>query len=392
MFSAANARGDGSPTRAVAPVPSPPPHLALARAAQARARPTVHELRIGVVERLTDDAVVIEFDVPAELRSAFRFTAGQHLTVLWQHDGVELRRSYSLCSPPGSEKLRIAVKRLTGGVFSAFATERARPGDRLRVMTPTGRFIVEPRPGRIGRYVAVAAGSGITPILSMIMALLDGEPASEVTLLYQNRTRATAMFLDQLDRLRSTHPGRLDIRHFWSREAGADGRFWRLDRQHVERVVDELAGERPLTGVHQWLMCGPTELMDTVTDVLLARGVAYDVVRREVFYDPSGTDGDPASDRPSLTSAVTARLGGLDLSFALASRGESVLTAITRIVPEVPYSCQDGVCATCRMKVTAGRVEMDRCSGLDRREQAEGYALACQAHPVTPTVSLDFDV
>jgi ring-1,2-phenylacetyl-CoA epoxidase subunit PaaE len=336
--------------------------------------------------------VAVEFDIPPELRKAFTFKSGQHVTVLWEHDGDELRRSYSICSPAGSEVLRIAVKQLGGGAFSTYANQRARPGDQLRVMTPTGTFVVEPRSDRSARYVAVAAGSGITPILSMIATILDGEPGSEVTLVYQSRSRARTMFFDQLCELRSRHAGRLDIRYFWSREESAGPRHRRLDRPQLEQLVDELAAEAPLSSVQQWLMCGPAELMANLTDVLLARGISYDAVRQEVFHDPAAADGDPGSDRPLLTSNVTVRIDGTDVSFSLSSRGESVLTAMTRLVPDVPFSCQDGVCATCRMKVTVGQVEMDRCSGLDRRERAEGYALACQAHPVTSTVSLDFDV
>ena len=375
--------------------PLPPPHLALARAARERARPAVDELEVSDIRRLTPDSVAVTFAVPAGLAGAYRFRAGQHLTVLWDRLGAEIRRSYSICVPETSEQLTIAVKRLESGAFSTYANRELRVGARLRVMTPTGRFITAPDARRQARYVAVAAGSGITPILSMIATLLEREPASEISLLYLNRARASTMFFEDLERLARAHAGRLRVQHLWSRHPAPRQLVrGRLDRHNLWRILEDLEQGQSLGDIHEWLLCGPAELMDNISSLLLERGVQLSRIRRELFFDPhhDGADGTFQPEHiPSVMSEVTVRTGREVSTFTLSSRGESILSAAVRQGSDIPYSCQDGVCATCRAKVMIGQVIMTRCPGLDQREQQDGYVLACQAHPVTPRLLLDFD-
>lgn len=379
-------------TGAAKRTPTPPPHLALARAARAHSRPAIHDLRVAEVAPLTTDAVAITFEVPAELRDAYRFSAGQHLTVLWNQDGTEVRRSFSLCVPAGVEQPTIAVKRLEGGAFSTYATESLHVGDRLRVMTPTGTFVVTPRAEHATTYVAIAAGSGITPILSMIETLIDAEPLSRVLLLYQNHAPESTMFHDRLSQLAADNPGRLSVQHRWSQHYEGLKRVGRLDRIGVDAFLDQVDSQCCLTNVDRWLMCGPSELMDTVVEALEDRNVAQDRIRREIFFDRRAGDPDLDGELPLISCNVSVRIGDEQLQFSLSSQGESVLAAAARINADIPYSCQEGVCATCRAKVLAGRAVMTRCSGLDRREQEAGYILTCQAHPVTEILSVDFDL
>jgi len=370
-----------------------PPHLALARAWRARARPSIHELTVGQVRQLTDDSVALSFAIPAELHEAYRFKAGQHVTIVWDRDGDEVRRSYSICVPEGSGQLTVAVRTIAGGAFSAYANERIRVGDSLRVMTPMGSFVASPIPGQAAKHVAVAAGSGITPILSIIATVLDMEPSSSFVLLYQNRTENSTMFREDLLHLQQIYGERLEVYHAWSRQMNSSQQFnGRLDRPRLQRFADLIAEGQQLCSVHQWFLCGPGALMDDITSLLLERDVPLSRVRRELFFDPSGADEDDRLNQiPSLTSKVTIRAGNAVTQFDLPSRGESILSAAVRLRPDIPYSCQDGICATCRAKVASGQVFMTRCSGLDKSEQEQGYVLTCQSHPLTANLLLDFD-
>jgi ring-1,2-phenylacetyl-CoA epoxidase subunit PaaE len=359
--------------------------------ARRRGRPSLHSLVVETITPLTDDAVMVTFAVPEHLREAYRFRHGQHISIV--HDGPdgEIRRSYSICAPATGEALRVGIRRVADGAFSGYATQQLRAGDTLRVMTPTGRFTTELDPAAANHYAMVAGGSGITPIFSMVTTILEVEPRSRVTLLYANRSRDSTMFLADLERLRERHGERLVIHHFReSQEPDADGRPAPrlLDRDALSRL---LARRLPAGSVSQWLMCGPHGLMEGIAATLAEHGVDAERIHRELFT-AAGMDELPIDhDRPLVQSQVTVRLDGEDSQLELSSHGETVLAAALPLRPEMPYSCSDGVCATCRAKVVEGAVEMDRCSALDRAELEAGYVLACQAHPVTERVVLDFD-
>jgi len=351
-----------------------------------------HPLRVGAVEPLTADAVAITFEVPPGLREAYEFVPGQHLTVRLLVDGQEVRRSYSICSPPSARRLRVAVKRLEGGVFSGHALAGLRVGDVLDVMRPAGRFGLRPDPARALRYAAVVAGSGITPVLSILAAVLETEPGSTFTLVYGNRDAGSVMFLEELADLKDRHPARLQLVHVLSREArDADLLHGRIDAAKLDSLLD---GVVHADDVDEWFLCGPFAMVEQVRSTLTARGVPPGRVHRELFH----VDGEaPRPERPpgavagpDGATAVTVRLDGRSSTFAMPPQG-SVLDAVLAVRADAPYACKGGVCGTCRARVLGGEVAMGRTYALEQSEIDEGFVLACQSVPVTATLSLDFD-
>jgi ring-1,2-phenylacetyl-CoA epoxidase subunit PaaE len=346
-----------------------------------------HRLRVASVERLTDDAVAVTFDVPQHLGADYAFTAGQHVNVSVP-GGDGIRRSYSICAPQGSGLLRIAIKRIPDGTFSSFALGALSPGDELDVMTPAGRFTPDLDVGNAKHYVAVAAGSGITPVISIIGSILQVEPASRVTLVYGNRTSQTVMFLDELSDLKDVYPDRLHLVHVLSREAReTDLLSGRIDEARLERFLGTLI---PPETVDEWYLCGPLELVTTARRVLLAHGVDRARVHSELFHvgEPPPP---PPLDRPATLSVVTAVLDGRRSTVELADPDETVLEAVLRVRNDAPFACKGGVCGTCRAKLLDGKLDMERNFALEEDEVQAGYVLTCQSHPSTPEVSLDYD-
>ncbi len=355
--------------------------------------PTFHPLRVSTVDPLTDDAVAVTFDVPPELREAYDFRAGQHLTLRCVLDGVEVRRNYSICSPAGSGQLRVGIKRLSGGAFSAYALDTLRPGEVIDVLTPTGHFTVPFAPGRAKHYAAIAAGSGITPVLSLISTALATEPDSQFTLVYANRMTASVMFLEELQDLKDRFPDRLTLIHVLSREAQeVELLSGRLDVERLTRLLDVLV---PPATVDDWFLCGPFDLVQTARTVLTERGVDRHHVHFELFHvedapPPPRRPSDGAGGRPA-TSEVTVILEGRQTTLPIEREGERILDAVLRVRAEAPYACKGGVCGTCRAKLVDGTVEMDRNYALEDDERERGYVLTCQSHPTSDRVTLDYD-
>jgi ring-1,2-phenylacetyl-CoA epoxidase subunit PaaE len=356
-------------------------------------RAEFHHLTVDQVSPLTEDAVAISFAVPPELAAAYDFQAGQHLTIRHQVAGAEVRRNYSICAPAGSGRLRVAVKRLPGGAFSGFATGELRAGDRLEVMTPTGRFTLRPDPAVARRVVAIAAGSGITPVISILTTLLEHEPASRATLVYGNRDSASVMFLEELADLKDRYTDRFLLLHVLSRERGeVELRHGRLDAAKLGRLLDTLI---PVAEVDEWYLCGPHQLVDGCRACLLDHGVTARQVHTELFH----VAGEPVRARPpgrgapapERASEVTVVLDGRTSTFPLDREGGTILSAALAARPDAPYACTSGVCGTCRARLRHGSVRMDRNHALDPDEVADGYVLACQSHPTSDAVTLDFD-
>jgi ring-1,2-phenylacetyl-CoA epoxidase subunit PaaE len=352
-----------------------------------------HPLRVADVERLTDDAVAITFDVPAELADDYRYVQGQHITVRTDLAGDDVRRNYSICAPVSSGRLRIAVKRLAGGAFSAYALDRLRPGDTLEVMTPTGRFF-SPLDATMSRhYCCIAAGSGITPVLSIIATALEAEPHSSVTLLYANRTSKTVMFLEELEDLKDRYHDRFHLVHLLSREPREVELFsGRLDGARLRRITDTIL---PVDSVDDWFLCGPYDMVTELRDTLAAAGVDRRHVHAELFHV-----GD-APPRPRRTEVpedlaegaeVTIVLDGRRSQFRLGADGMAVLDAALAVRSDAPFACKGGVCGTCRAKLVEGSVEMDQNWALEPEEVERGYVLTCQSHPKSDRVVVDYDV
>ena len=357
-------------------------------------RATIHPLAVKTVEPLTDDAVVIELEIPPELESEFSFTHGQHVSLRCEAAGDDTRRSYSICSAAGSGRLRVAVKRLPGGVFSAFALEQLRAGDIVEVVTPIGHFNTPLDPGNAISYAMIAAGSGIAPILSNLSTILAVEPRSSVTLIYGNRTVKDIMFLEELEDLKNRFPERFALYHVLSREEQEVELFHgHIDAERVNRFLDQLV--RPDT-VDQWFLCGPREMIESAKEVLLERGVDAEHVHAELFHAKDAqrprTDEQLTSATPSAGAAeVTIILDGRSSTFSVDPDGERILDAALRVRSDAPYACKGGVCGTCRARLVSGSVEMDQHFALEQREIDAGFVLACQSHPTTPAVVLDFD-
>ncbi|HEX6576732.1 MAG TPA: 1,2-phenylacetyl-CoA epoxidase subunit PaaE [Jiangellaceae bacterium] len=349
-----------------------------------------HRLRVSAVEQLTDDAVAVTFDVPPDLRDAYAFAAGQHVNVsVPGGDGV--RRSYSICSPAGSGRLRIAIKRIPDGTFSAYALSTLAPGDELDVMTPAGRFTPYLDPANARHYVAIAAGSGITPVLSIITSVLGTEPDSRVTLIYANRTSQSVMFLDELADLKDVHPERLHLVHVLSREEQETELLsGRIDEERLQRLLATLV---PPETVDEWYLCGPQQLVTMARDVLLRHGVDRAHVHSELFHvgDLPARRAAPPEAPGATVSEVTVVLDGRRSTVEITDPDETVLEAVLRVRNDAPFACKGGVCGTCRAKLLDGKVEMERNFALEDDELGEGYVLTCQSHPSTPSVSLDYD-
>ena len=359
--------------------------------AGARKRASFHLLQVAEVERITDDAVAITFDVPADLREEFAFQAGQHVAVRSTIAGDDLRRNYSICTPAGSGRLRIGVKKLPGGVFSTYAIERLQVGDTLEVLSPSGSFCTPLDPSQAKHYGAVAAGSGITPILSILATALAAEPASRATLVFVNRSTHSIMFLEEVEDLKNRHLGRFQVFHVLDSERQeAELLSGRLDEARLAGILDSFVSH---DSVDEWFLCGPIGLTDMVRDTLIGRGVDDRAIRRELFH----ADATPPRHPPSATEAdshgytVTAILDGRGTSFELAPGTESILDATLRLRGDAPYACKNGVCGTCRSKLVSGTVEMVQNFALENDELDRGYVLACQSYPTSDDVVLDFD-
>jgi ring-1,2-phenylacetyl-CoA epoxidase subunit PaaE len=351
-------------------------------------RPQLHPLRVSAIDRLTDDAVAIAFSVPDALVDDYAFTPGQHVTISCLAAGDDARRTYSLCSSPGT--LRIGVKQVPGGVFSKHALENLRVGDEIDVMTPMGRFTTTISPADAKHRVGIVAGSGITPVLSIMSATLAAEPSSRFTLLYGNRSSNSVMFLDEIADLKDRYRDRLSVFHVLSREPrDAELLSGRLDRDRLTRLLDVAVDG---SSVDEWFLCGPMAMVDTARSVLKARGVDEKSVRFELFHVDTGTPVATAAAAPTSSEAsdVDIKLAGLTTSLRVGP-DQDVLHAALRVRGDVPYGCTNGMCGTCRAKLVEGDVEMDHCYALDDADLAAGFVLTCQAQPRTAKVSLDYD-
>jgi ring-1,2-phenylacetyl-CoA epoxidase subunit PaaE len=353
-------------------------------------RAVFHPLKVSDISPLAEDAVAITFDVPPELAADYDFLAGQHLTIRTSLAGDDVRRSYSICAPAKSGRLRIGVKVLAGGHFSGFAADQLKVGDVLDVMTPTGRFYTPLDPANAKHYCAIAAGSGITPIFSIVATTLEQEPRSRVTLIYVNRTSRSIMFLEELEDLKDRYAGRFHLIHVLSREAqDAELLSGRLDAARLTKITETLV---PTETVDDWFLCGPYGMVADLRQALLDAAVPAANVHTELFHvetSPPERRTTPAD--AGEGAAVTINLDGRQSSFKLAGNDVPILEAALRVRSDAPFACRGGVCGTCRAKVVEGEVAMDTNYALEPDEIANGYVLTCQSHPTTHTVKLDFD-
>jgi ring-1,2-phenylacetyl-CoA epoxidase subunit PaaE len=350
-------------------------------------QPQFHPLRVASVEPLTDDSVAISFAVPPELADDYRFVHGQHLTI--RGDDGE-RRSFSICTTPRSGLLTIGVKKLPGGAFSQGVVDTLGVGDELDVMTPAGRFTTRLDPTSDRVYVAIAAGSGITPLISIVSTILEEEPHAQVMLVYANRTQRTVMFLDDLHDLKDRFPDRFQLVHVLSREQQDVELFsGRLDGDRLSRILKSLL---PAEDVDEWFLCGPQQMVVDLRQVILDHSVEARAIHTELFHaDPVPRAPEAASSSVEGAAHVTIKLDGRASDFDLRPDGVGVLEAALEVRTDLPFACRGGVCGTCRAKLVEGTVAMDVNYALEPEEMAEGYVLTCQSHPTSERVVLDYD-
>lgn len=354
----------------------------------ARRRPAFHPLRVAAVTPLCEDAAAVTFEVPEELAPEFAFAPGQSLTLRRMTDDGDERRSYSICSPVGGP-LRIGVRVVPGGLFSTWLVRHARPGDSVEVMAPTGVFT--PDLGAPGHHVLIAAGSGITPMLSMAASLLAAGDGFHVTLFYGNRRTGTVMFADELADLKDRYPARFNLVHVLSREPReAELLSGRLDGERLAALLDAMV---EVESVDHWWLCGPHGMVVEARSVLAGAAVPADRVHQELFYaedEPVAPVRHADAVPGGPVSEVTITLDGRTTTAAL-PREETILEGAQRTRPDLPFACKGGVCGTCRALVTEGEARMRRNYALEPAEVEAGYVLTCQSHPVSDTLRVNFD-
>jgi ring-1,2-phenylacetyl-CoA epoxidase subunit PaaE len=355
--------------------------------------PQFHPLTVADIRRETPGSVSIAFAVPESLRYAYRFAPGQHVTVKRWLGLEEVRRSYSICSGLDEGDFRIAVKKQEGGAFSCFANERLKPGDVLDVMTPSGHFTVPLDPGTARTYLGIAAGSGITPLLSIMKSVFAREPKSRFFLLYGNRTTQTIMFREALDELKDRFLDRLSVTHVLSREAqDMDALSGRIDGDKVKLLLRAVVSA---DSVDHAFICGPGAMIETAERALGELGIGADRIHVERF---SVEGAGPSKRSPAplrkmerrIVAEAEAVLDGISHRFPIGAE-ETVIDAALGAGLDLPYSCRGGMCCTCRARLVEGRVAMDVNYSLEPWELAAGYVLTCQSRPRTAKLVLDYD-
>jgi ring-1,2-phenylacetyl-CoA epoxidase subunit PaaE len=354
-----------------------------------------HPLVVAAKHQETRDSIRIALDVPEDLRSEYAFHAGQHLPLQIERDGKKIRRTYSICSEQGEWPLQIGVRVQAGGQFSEFAAHELNVGDSLDVMPPNGQFHAVPDAGNEKQYLGFAAGSGITPILSIIATILREEPGSRFALFYGNRTQNSTMFIDDLYALKNRYPERLQLHFLFSQEEQEfEIAAGRLDDTKVRELVEHFCSGSP---PDEAFVCGPDTMIDKVTVTLIDLGLAAENVHAERFGARRKGAGDKVTgtvtgDKVTGTlSRVTVVMDGHTKTFDMPRAGVNIVDAAAEQGVELPYSCKGGVCATCRTHVQKGEVEMATNYGLEPWEVEKGFVLACQCTPVSDEVLLDYD-
>lgn len=351
-----------------------------------------HALKVAEIVPETGEANSIRFEIPPELRDEFAFRAGQHLTLRTTINGEEVRRNYSLCTAPADSDWMVTVKRIGGGLFSNWVGDQLKAGDMVEVMVPHGSFTTDFDTGRNRHLVGIAGGSGITPVMSLIKTLLREEPASCFTLLYGNRDSSSVIFLETLAGLKDKHLGRLEIYHFLDQEEQDIELFnGMLNRERLEEAINALVPDA--AAVDSWFICGPGPMMDAAEGALLDRNVSKDRIHIERFT----ADRPPEAVAQEIAQLQT-QAEGVSVAVTLDGRTRRVPFTAGNILDSArasglpaPFACKAGVCATCRAKVTKGKVEMAARYGLTDEEVAEGYVLTCQSVPVGDGVAVDYD-
>jgi ring-1,2-phenylacetyl-CoA epoxidase subunit PaaE len=354
-----------------------------------------HTLTVKDIRKETEDCVSVAFDIPEELQPDFRFVQGQNITIRKTLNGEELRRNYSICTSPKEQELRVAIKAMTAGRFSTWANTYLKKGDTLEVMPPTGKFHTELNANAKKNYLAYAAGSGITPIISIIKTTLQTEPQSDFTLIYGNRNRKSIIFREELENLKNKYMDRFQLIHILSREEPESQLlFGRIDSK---KCADLSLSIVPVHHYDEVFICGPEEMIFAVKKFLESRSFNPEHIHYELFTTPTETklaeelSRHDKVDIKTALSRIQVKIDGIITRFELPSQGDTILNAALKHGADLPYACKGGVCSTCRAKLVEGKVEMDVNYALEKDEVDAGFILTCQSHPLTNSVYVDFD-
>ncbi|MFE3868359.1 2Fe-2S iron-sulfur cluster-binding protein [Flavobacterium sp. LS2P90] len=343
------------------------------------------KLTIKEVKRETATAVSILFNVPAELKPNYAFIAGQYVNLRLTLDGKEIRRAYSICSSPESGELRIAVKAVKNGAFSQFANTKLKAGDVLEVGKPEGKFTFDPQADRQKNYVAFAAGSGITPVMSILKSVLKNEPKSSFVLVYGNKSPEETIFYQELHDLQSQYVGRFFVHYVFSQAKAENALFGRIEKSAVNFVLNNKHKELEFD---KFYLCGPEEMINLVSDVLKEKNVKESAIKFELFTTSSHEN--VIKENLEGHSKITVMVDDEETTFEM-SQKQTILEAALKQGLDAPYSCQGGICSSCLARVTSGTAEMTKNSILTDKEIADGLILTCQAHPTSATVYVDYD-
>ena len=353
-----------------------------------------HNLKVADIYKETEDTSVVTFEIPSELQDAFKFRQGQHLTLKADIDGEDVRRSYSLCSSPIESKWQVAVKLIPSGKFSTYINEELKTGDQLEVMAPSGTFGVPVKPEEQKNYLFFAAGSGITPVLSMIKTHLKAEPNSTCKLFYVNKTAKSIIFKEELEQLRNTYFGRLEIYYFLTKERRDIELFnGRFDDEKME-VLTKTFIDIPDTS--EVFLCGPEKMVNYVSEYLINKGLPKGLVHYELFVTGLSEEDIKRAERLAQQNVegieVTIVDGGKEFEFTMTKEYDNILDAALGAGADLPFACKGGVCSTCKCRVVEGAVEMKINYALDEKEVSQQLVLSCQSVPTTEKVVVDFDV
>lgn len=353
-----------------------------------------HTLKVKDVIKETPDCVSVSFEIPEALADDFQYREGQNITLRKDMDGVEVRRSYSICMAPHEHLLRVAIKKVDHGLFSQFANDHLKAGDTLEVMPPTGKFNARLNKTANGNYLAIAAGSGITPIISIIKHSLQEQPNSNFTLIYSNKSRSSIIFFEELEGLKNKYMKRFNYINLLSREKTDSDIFYGRINDAKLAALDKLVAFDSFDEIY---LCGPETLIFSASDFLQNRGINKKNIHFELFNTP-GVELEVKTTVVTETadlgpvSNVTLQLDGRSFAFDLPYKGKSILDAALQLGADLPFACKGGVCATCKAKLIDGKVKMDVNYALEPEEIEQGYILACQSHPTTEKVTVDFDI
>ena len=342
-----------------------------------------HKVHIQEIKQEAADAVSVVFKIPENIKEDFNFIAGQYVTLQTVINGEDVRRAYSICSTPESGEIRVAIKKVENGVFSTYATTKLKVNDSIEIMAPDGRFLLEPKANK--NYIGFAAGSGITPILSMIKTVLNTEETANFTLVYGNRSTADTIFYDELNTLKETYADRFKLHYIFSRENVKNGLRGRIDSNVTNYFVKNMYKETSFDAAY---LCGPEEMIKEVSKTLEKNKIAKENIHFELFT--ASVDETKVAQVKEGSTEITVILDDEETTFTM-SQTDDILAANLRNNIDAPYSCQGGVCSSCLARVTEGKAVMVKNSILTDGELEEGLILTCQAHPTTPKITIDFD-